>query len=72
MAYKEIENENRKVLIYRQKSPVQIGYEYFITVLSKGAFSTWNVDSSYKQKLPIHSERRATEIATEILKQTQP
>jgi hypothetical protein len=66
MAYKQFENKTKKVLIFRQKSPINNGYEYFLTVMTKGAFG-WNLNESYKQKLTINSEKQAIEIAKSFL-----
>lgn len=67
MIYKEIEKHNRKVQIFRQKSPIQNGYEYYLQVLEKGLFNQWVVNDTYKQKTSINSEKVALRIADELL-----
>ena len=67
MLHKEIEKNNRKVQVYRQKSPIQNGYEYFLQVFTKGMFGDWVVNESYKQKTEINSEKVAFRIANEFL-----
>ena len=66
MIYKEFKTKNKKVLIYRQKSPIQNGYEYFIQVMTKGMFDQWVFNESYKQKSAIHSDKRAIEMAKDF------
>jgi hypothetical protein len=67
MLHKEIEKNNRKVQIYRQKSRIQNGYEYFLQVLTKGIFGDWVVNTNYKQKTEINSEKVAFRMANEFL-----
>lgn len=67
LIYKELESGNKKVQIFRQKSPINQGYEYFIQVLTLGMFDTWNVNESYKQKTSINSDKVAVRIANEFL-----
>ena len=67
MLHKEIERSNRKVQIFRQKSPIQSGYEYFIQVMTKGMFGGWVVNNNYKQKTEINSEQVALRMANEFL-----
>ena len=67
MLHKEIEKNNRKVQVYRQKSTIQNGYEYFLQVLTKGMFGDWVVNANYKQKTEINSEQVAFRIANEFL-----
>ena len=67
MLYKEIEKNNRKVQVYRQKSPIHNGYEYFLQVLIEGMFGDWVVYTNYKQKTEINSEQVALRIASELL-----
>jgi hypothetical protein len=67
MLHKEIEKNNRKVQVYRQKSPIQNGYEYFLQVLTKGMFGDWVINTNYKQKTEINSEKVALRIANEFL-----
>lgn len=67
MIYKEVEKNNRKIQIFRQKSPIQNGYEYYLQVLTKGAFNQWVVNDTYKQKTIINSEKVALRIADELL-----
>lgn len=67
MIYKEVEKNNRKIQIFRQKSPIQNGYEYYLQVLEKGLFNQWVVNDTYKQKTSINSEKVALRIADELL-----
>jgi hypothetical protein len=67
MLYKEIEKNNRKVQVYRQKSPIKNSYEYFLQVLTKGMFGDWVINTNYKQKTEINSEKVALRIANEFL-----
>jgi hypothetical protein len=67
MLYREIKNNNRKVQIFRQKSLIQKGYEYFLQVLTKGMFGDWVVNTNYKQKIEINSEQVAIRVANEFL-----
>ena len=67
MLYKEIEKNNRKVQIYRQKNRIQNGYEYFLQVFTKGIFGDWVINASYNQKTEIKSKRVAIAIANEIV-----
>jgi C4-type Zn-finger protein len=67
MLHKEIEQSNKKVQIVRQKSPIQNGYEYFLTVLTKDTFGNWIVNTDYKQKSEINSEVVAIRIANDLL-----
>jgi hypothetical protein len=66
MLYKEIENKNCKIHIYRKKSLTQNKYEYFLQVFTKGFFGSWVVNENYKQKTEINSEKIAIEIAYEL------
>lgn len=66
MLHKEIEKNNSKVQIYRQKSRTQNGYEYFLQVLTKGTFGDWVINASYKQKTEINSEKVALKIANDF------
>ena len=67
MLHKEIKKNNRKVQVYRQKNPIQNGYEYFLLVLTKNMFGDWVVNDNYKQKIEINSEQAAFRIANEFL-----
>jgi hypothetical protein len=67
MLHKELEQGNKKVQIVRQKSPIQNGYEYFLTVLTKDTFDNWVVNTDYKQKSEINSEAVALRIANVLL-----
>lgn len=67
MLHKEIEKNNRKVQIYRQKSPIQKGYEYFLQVFTKDMFGDYVINTSYKQKTEINSEQVAIRIANQFL-----
>ena len=67
MIYKELKRNNRKVQIFRQKSPIQNGYEYFLLVLSKSIYGYWVVNESYRQKTEINSEKVAIRIANQFL-----
>jgi hypothetical protein len=67
MLHTEIEKNNRKVQVYRQKSRIQNGYEYFLLVLTKGMFGDWVINNNYKQKTEINSEQVAFRIANEFL-----
>lgn len=67
MIHKEIEKNNRKVQIYRQKSPIQNGYDYFLQVLTKGVFGDWIINEKYKQKTEINSEKAAIRMANQFL-----
>lgn len=67
MIHKEIEKNNRKVQIYRQKNPIRNGYEYFLQVLSKGTFGEWVVNEHYKQKTEINSDQVAIRVANDFL-----
>ena len=67
MFHKEIEKKNRKVQIYRKKSPIQNGYEYFLLVLTKGMFGDFVVNTNYKQKTEINSEQVAIKMANQFL-----
>lgn len=67
MLHKEIEKNNRKVQVYRQKSPIKNGYEYFLQVLTKGTFGDWVINANYKQKIEINSEKVALKIANDFL-----
>lgn len=67
MLHKEIEKNNRKVQIYRQKNPIQKGYEYYLQVLTKGMFGDWVVNANYKQKTEINSEQVAIRMANQFL-----
>jgi len=67
MIHKEIEKNNRKVQIYRQKSPIQNGYDYFLQVLTKGVFGGWIINEKYKQKTEINSEKAAIRMANQFL-----
>jgi hypothetical protein len=67
MIHKEIEKNNRKVQIYRQKCAIDNGYEYFIQVLTKGMFNDWVVNTNYKQKTEIKSEQVAIRMANQFL-----
>lgn len=67
MLHKQIEKNERKVQIYRQKSHIQNGYEYFLQVLTKGMFGHWNINENYKQKTEINSEQAAIRMANKFL-----
>ena len=67
MLYKELKNEKSIIQIYRQKSPIQIGYEYYLQVLTKSAFNNFVINENYKQKTEINSEKTAVRIANQIL-----
>lgn len=67
MLHKEIEKNNCKVQVYRQKSPIKNGYEYFLQVLTKGTFGDWVINANYKQKTEINSEKVALKIANDFL-----
>jgi hypothetical protein len=66
MLHKEIEKNNSKVQVYRKKSPIQNGYEYFLLVLTKGVFGDWVINTNYKQKTEINSEKVAYRIANDF------
>lgn len=66
LTHKEIEKNNRKVQVYRQISPIQNGYEYYLQVLTKGMFGDWVLNANYKQKTEIHSEKVALRIANDF------
>lgn len=67
MLHKELEQGNKKVQIVRQKSPIQNGYEYFLTVLTRDTFGNWVVNTDYKQRSEINSEAVALRIANALL-----
>jgi leucyl aminopeptidase len=67
MLHKEIERDNIKVEIYRQKNYTKDGYEYFLQVLTKSTFSSWVINSNYKQKNEINSLKVAITMANEFL-----
>ena len=67
MLHKELEHENKKVQIVRQKNPTGNGYEYFLTVLTKDTFGNWVVNTDYKQRSEINSEVVALRIANDLL-----
>lgn len=67
MVHKEIESKNRKVMIFRSKSPIHKGYEYFLLAMLKDAFGNWVIDNNHKQKTEINAEHVATRIANEYI-----
>ncbi len=67
MIHKEFATSQKKVVVFRSRSPIQNGYEYFIQVLTKGTFGGWVVNENYKQKTEISSEKTAFRIAQEFL-----
>jgi C4-type Zn-finger protein len=67
MKIKELKQDNKRVQIIKQKNPIQNGYEYFLTVLTKDTFGNWVVNTDYKQKSEINSEAVALRIANVLL-----
>ena len=67
MIYKEILSGNKKAQIYRQKSNIRAGYDYYILILNLNCFGHWVINESFKQKLDISSESVAVRICNDLL-----
>ena len=64
---KEYWNKTKTKQAIITRSKYADGYNYYITIVKKGNFSSFVIDSSYKQK-EITSEQKAIEEAKRAIK----
>lgn len=66
--FQELTNGTKKVQIYRVKSYIKNGYDYYIHLLNRNNDGVWFWNESYKQINEINSFEKALEVAKQILK----